>query len=134
MAKVSCIIKRPGQRPVRSEVKNDLIAFQHLVDGYIEAVPAGKNLVMIVNEEGKLWNMEPNFIWHKDVIYGTAVFVGVNAEGEFVDCPDAAHDLKIDASGFDEYMKALMAAFLADDLESRTGVWHPWKQIEEAIF
>ena len=92
MARISVIIKKPRRAAERVEVENDLMTFQHLVDGYIKAVPvpeapAGMDLVMIVNEEGELWGMRPNFKYHRDVIVGTAVFVGVDGE-DFADCPD----------------------------------------------
>ena len=86
MARISVIIKKPGKPAERTEVENDLMTFQHLVDGYIECVPVAAGVLMIVNEEGKLWGMEPNFWYDHDMIVGTAVFVGVDGD-EFADCP-----------------------------------------------
>lgn len=66
------------------EIENTLEAFQEIVGGYIETVPFEGDLVMIINEEGKLRELPPNFIWRGDCIVGTAVFVRVDGD-EFAD-------------------------------------------------
>jgi hypothetical protein len=70
------------------EIKNDLRALQHAVDGYIECVHLG-DAVMIVDEEGlckgKPYNALASLIAHT-CIYGTALVVGVDGE-KFTDCP-----------------------------------------------
>lgn len=71
------------------EIKNDLRALQHAVDGYIGTVWLAENAVMIVDEEGlckgKPYNTLASLIAHT-CIYGTALVVGVDGE-EFTDCP-----------------------------------------------
>ena len=71
------------------EVKNDLRALQHAVDGHIETVWLSESAVMIVDEEGlckgKPYNTLASLIAHT-CIYGTALVVGVDGE-EFTDCP-----------------------------------------------
>ena len=74
------IIKRPGQPAVSQEVENSLKALQNLVGGYIETVSLPHGICMIVNEEGKLQGLQPNFRLDHDLIVGTAVFVGVSGE------------------------------------------------------
>ena len=77
---MTAIIKRPGQPAVSQEVENSLKALQNLVGGYIETVSLPHGICMIVNEEGKLQGLQPNFRLDHDLIVGTAVFVGVSGE------------------------------------------------------
>ena len=91
-AKIRVIVKRPDEKYGHvTHMSNTLQAFQKAVDGPIETisiVPQG--IVCIVNEEGKLRNLEPNFYMGRapfgDRIVGTAVIVGTDGE-EFCDCP-----------------------------------------------
>lgn len=83
------VIKMPGEDPEIRDINNDLETFQSLVQGYVEHVtmydhgdPASYGL--LINEEGKLHNMEPNFKLYTDMIVGPAVFVGEGGE-EFTD-------------------------------------------------
>lgn len=88
--KIKALYKRPGKNLVEVEIPNELEWLQGAVEGYIEAVPLRPDLLMVVNEEGKLHGMEHNF-WinlggYRDEILGPALFVGVDGE-EFDDCP-----------------------------------------------
>lgn len=88
--KIRALYKRPGKTLTETEIPNELEWLQGAVEGYIEAVPLRPDLVMIVNEEGKLHEMEHNF-WinlggYRDEILGPALFVGVDGE-DFDDCP-----------------------------------------------
>ena len=91
-AKIRVKEKRPDEKYGHvTHMSNTLQAFQKAVDGPIETisiVPQG--IVCIVNEEGKLRNLEPNFYMGRapfgDRIVGTAVIVGTDGE-EFCDCP-----------------------------------------------
>ena len=83
------VYKRPGEAPVVMDIHNDLETLQRMVEGHIEHVtmydhgdPASYGL--IINEEGKLLDMEPNFKLYTDVIMGPAVVVGEAGE-EFTD-------------------------------------------------
>ena len=80
------VIKEPGHLPVRKEIENDLKTFQELVGGYIEHVNVAEGVGMLINEEGKLYDLEENFKFRGDSIRGTAVFVGYSGE-DFADCP-----------------------------------------------
>ena len=77
---MTAIIKHPGQPAVSQEVENSLKALQNLVGGYIETVSLPHGICMIVNEEGKLQGLQPNFRLDHDLIVGTAVFVGVDGD------------------------------------------------------
>jgi len=99
MEKLFCIIKEPGQAARFKYIENELEPLQDAVGGYIEKVTINSNVVMLVNEDGKLLDMHPNF-WIRcyggddyyfdnspwdaypddvlfwDLIVGPAVFVG----------------------------------------------------------
>lgn len=85
--KIRIIIKEPGKAPKTLIIKNDLTEFQELVGGYIEVFPFGKNVLCVVNEEGKLrGDCKFNFWYNDDCIMGTALFVGSDdKEGDFTD-------------------------------------------------
>ena len=81
MKKIKTFVKVPGSENIIAVgIDNDLESFQRLVGGYIETVPFEGDLVMIINEEGKLRELPPNFIWRGDCIVGTAVFVRVDGD------------------------------------------------------
>ena len=84
---VLCV--KPGEKPKRIEIENDLEALQRAVGGYIEAVyPYEDPVALIVNEEGKLNGLplnralrdEDNDIY--DIVAGTFLVVGLG-ESEF---------------------------------------------------
>ena len=90
--KIEAIIKEPGKAMYKKRINNTLEEFQELVAGYIEAVPVSEDVLMIVNEEGKLLRLPQSFGFGWDVICGTAVFVGRDGE-VFSDCPVGIGDL-----------------------------------------
>lgn len=71
---IRVLYKQPGRMVRPMLIQNDLKRFQALVGGYIEPVNVLKDVVMIVNEEGKLKKMEPNFLYGFDMIVGPAIF------------------------------------------------------------
>lgn len=77
---IQAVIVEPNQAPRIETIKNDLKTFQGLVGGYIEKVSFNDSIDMIINEEGKLIGLEPNFATNYDIIVGTAIFV--SHEGE----------------------------------------------------
>ena len=88
------IIIEPDKAPRMETIYNELHALQRLVDGYIEVCPIVEDMVMIVNDEGKLRGLPKN-VWMEvigDYIVGTAVFVGVDGD-EFDDVPVTLSDL-----------------------------------------
>ena len=88
------LVKNPGKDPQTMVITNNLHLLQQLVDGPIEVHTLTDGLVMIVNEEGKLKNLEPNFYVDrlKDTILGTAIFCGEDGE-DFTDIDE--HDLTV---------------------------------------
>ena len=89
MEKINVYIKLPFQDAlIYSEIDNELEAFQNIVGGYIETLPVGDDILMVVNEEGKLLSLLPNFAWRGDYIVGPAVFCRTDGE-EFVSAKEA---------------------------------------------
>lgn len=81
------IYKEPGKAPEVRNIENELETLQSLVCGYIEHVTFISGVGMIMNEEGKLHDMEPNFRYGHDMVVGPAIFVGETGE-EFTDITD----------------------------------------------
>ena len=93
MNTIQIVLKKPGFEPVKMRVENSLANLQALVDGPIEVIAIDDGILMIVNEEGKLRGLAPNFMYGKDMIVGTAFFCGLD-EDEFVDLSDEnAYDI-----------------------------------------
>ena len=73
------IIKKPGQPPmVEPLFPNELEAFQQAVGGYIESVTLCTDLVLIVNEEGRLLDLPYNTTVAGLPLFGTIVAVSTN--------------------------------------------------------
>lgn len=94
--KIHVYIKDPGKPPRSVNISASLANLQKTVDGYIEIVPVTDNMVMIVDEEGKLKGKAINFPIAGDIIVGTAVFAGFGGEDgeELVDVPLAFPEFK----------------------------------------
>lgn len=96
--KIKAIIKRPDELFGHvTNISTTLENLQKTVDGPIETLTVAPGVVLVVNEEGKFReDLIPNFkIWSDiealgfsvhDVIYGTAIVLGVDGE-EFADIP-----------------------------------------------
>lgn len=72
--------------PQVMEIPNELSVLQEFVEGYIEVVPLAGDVLLIVNEEGRLMNLPINF-WlctHDskviDCIRGNVLVVGRDGE------------------------------------------------------
>jgi hypothetical protein len=87
---IKVVIVEPS-KPARVEViENALSNFQSMVGGYIECIRED-GFDIIINEEGKFIDLEPNFGIYdgQDYVAGTAIFAGVNYdEGEFKSLSD----------------------------------------------
>ena len=82
------IYKAPGKDPQRVEIGNELGVLQQIVGGYIETVRISGNGILVMNEEGKLRGLEPNFYLGAigDTIVGPVLIVGEYGD-EFADLP-----------------------------------------------
>ena len=79
------IIKEPGKPARFGVIANELKALQNAVGGYIETVTVTTDVVLIVNEEGLLYDLPENRVLGYP-FRGTVVVAGVKGE-EFTDCP-----------------------------------------------
>ena len=76
---IRVITCRVGEKPKVEIIENTLANLQKLVGGYIEVVYLD-DIIMIINEEGKLDGLKPNFLMPHDVIVGDVLFVGDDGE------------------------------------------------------
>lgn len=79
----------PNKLPYRDIVENSGDMLREYVGGYIEAIRIRNDIVMWINEEGKLIDLPYNFaLGHNGKIYdyiaGNAIFTGLDEEGDTV--------------------------------------------------
>jgi len=87
MQRIKALVKEPGQSWRLREIDNTLEAFQQIVGGYIEQITLDDNVILIVNEEGKLRGLAPNFMIPGDMVVGTAIMTYSKSD-EFEDIPN----------------------------------------------
>lgn len=75
------LYKKPAFPPEVIEVENELKPLQKLVNGYLETITVNSHMVMVLNEEGRLRNMVPNFYYKNELIVGPVFFCGVTGDG-----------------------------------------------------
>jgi hypothetical protein len=76
-----------GEMPEVKVIENTLTNLQEFVGGYIELAYV-EGIMMIINEEGKLQNLKPNFVLSSwDVVVGNVLFTG-NANENFASISD----------------------------------------------
>lgn len=87
---IKIVYKKPNEKPHEMEVENTLEKFQELVGGYIEAIPANDDgsIIMVVDEEGRLKDLEVNIWIGNEPIVGNVVFVRNTGDGEFSSLTD----------------------------------------------
>jgi len=70
-----------AETPKVEIIENTLANLQKFVGGYIEVSYAVEGTTMIINEEGKMQNLKPNFLIRSfDVIVGDVLFIGSRDE------------------------------------------------------
>lgn len=81
---IKVLLKRPGKTIEAINVKNvleiyDLVAF----NGTVEFITFNNkyNIGIYINDEGYLSGMSANFTFNGHIIYGPAVFVGLDDDG-----------------------------------------------------
>ena len=79
------VYKKPNEKPYELEIDNSLEKLQELVGGYIEVIPANedKSILIVVNEEGRLKDLESNILLGNTHIMGNVIFVQNGDDGEF---------------------------------------------------
>jgi len=87
---INVLLVKPGEHAKEAEIANSLKSLQQIVGGYIETfTPNDDPIVYIMNEEGKILDLEDNRGLHNkqgvlmDIIQGTFVVCGAE-DGEFV--------------------------------------------------
>ncbi|WP_242847942.1 DUF3846 domain-containing protein [Inediibacterium massiliense] len=86
--KIKVVKMDVGMPPVVKEIENTLAALQAEVGGLIECVYLDDGCLAVVNEEGKLNEMEPNRRLGSDIICGPFFICGDSDDGEFVSLDD----------------------------------------------
>lgn len=92
MNKIYVGIKEPGKKVRFVWISGSLENLQKTVGGYIEVVRLSRDLILIVNEEGKLLGLPENFTLMGDRIAGTAIFAGVKRE-DIVSIPKCVKEI-----------------------------------------
>ena len=91
MSKIKGLLVRPNELPEEIEIENTLEAKQKIVGGYIEQayLPNDDSVVLICNEEGKIYGMPLNRYIGHDIIAGPFLIVGDDYEnGEYISLTD----------------------------------------------
>ncbi len=83
---IRVLIKEPGKAAEMRTIENTLESLQKIVGGYIETVTMFADLVVICNEEGRIYGLPFNCEFCNVDFCGPIVFVGVDGE-EFDDFP-----------------------------------------------
>lgn len=98
MRKIKAIIKRPDEEYGHmTYISDSLENLQRIVGGYLEMLAIDEENVLIVNEEGKLMNLEKNFKIPGDMIVGEVIITGYK-DGELT-------DVTVDIKTWKEWLK-----------------------------
>lgn len=80
---IDILLKKPSKRPRKITIENTLANMEKLVGGGIEVIQH-KDVLLILNNESKYLNLEPNFEYKNDLICGSFLIVGDDYEnGDF---------------------------------------------------
>jgi hypothetical protein len=74
------MVVEPGKKPYEKYINNTLEDISEIVGGYIETYEMDNKTIVILNEEGKINNLEPNRRIPHDVLVGTFIVVGEEGE------------------------------------------------------
>ena len=91
MSMIRAIGKQPGHPPYEIHLSNDLRSLQTFVGGHIETVTVASDLVVICNEAGRLWGLQPNCSIAGVDFCGPVLLVGYK-DDVFCDVPLKAED------------------------------------------
>ncbi len=91
-APIRIIVKKPNEPPAVVYIPPGLEGSQAVVGGLIDVVRLAPGLDLVINDEGLLHGLEPNFSvlggFGALAIVGAVFFVGVDEEGDFVGLTD----------------------------------------------
>lgn len=82
---IKAVVKKPGDTHGQIvEIENRLEEFQSIVGGYIETWPLTEDILIVLNEEGKLEGLKPNILVSNggrfELIAGNVIIVGDDGE------------------------------------------------------
>lgn len=81
---IEIIVKMPFEDAKEAEIRDDYHVYHDFVGGNIEmiAFPGLKDVSIILNEEGKIFGMEPNIYApeYMDLLVGPVMFAGTEGE------------------------------------------------------
>ena len=97
--RIKCLLVKPYELPEEIEIDNTLEAKQKLVGGWIEQafLPKDDSVVLICNEEGKIYGLPPNRDIGRDIIVGNFFLVG--------DDPELGEDRSLTEEQISKYTK-----------------------------
>lgn len=81
------VLQSGSTKPVTKEINNNLKDFQEIVGGYIEVIRLGDNLVIVLNEEGKILHLPPTMKFRNDILVGNIIFARTK-QSEFISLSD----------------------------------------------
>lgn len=82
-SKIKVVVKKPNELGEIKVISNKLETFKDLVNGYLECLRLNNGIVIILNEEGKLLDLEPNLFYNNDILVGNLIFCESDLEGNF---------------------------------------------------
>lgn len=91
--KINVIVKRPGEKPVHTNISNTLENLQKTVGGYIETVTLFTDCVIICNEEGLIQGLPYCATICGVDFVGPIVIAGVDGD-ELCDLPLSWKDIR----------------------------------------
>ena len=79
--RIRALVVEPWRDPLAKDILNDLAVFQGAVGGYVEVISAERDVVLLVNEYGRLDGSLPNRPfnrkgWGLEMLFGTFLVVG----------------------------------------------------------
>lgn len=77
--KITVLLIEAGKNPQVIEIENSLEEFQRIVQGHIQYLPLFEdidNACMLLNEEGKILNLDINMFYHGDYLVGNIIICG----------------------------------------------------------
>ena len=78
---MKAILKKPNCKSELVEINDELEELRQLVGGYIETIPYRDNIIILLDEEGRLKDSEDNIVVSKyGMLVGNIVFVGTKGE------------------------------------------------------
>lgn len=76
------LLKEPGKLSREIDITPDLATLQKLVGGDIETVRITEDLILIINETGKLDGFPANMLYGADYLVGNVVALGVSPDAD----------------------------------------------------